>query len=42
VAVLEPKAEDQVTHQVDHFVEAIQQLQQRIADLDLSTVPDTP
>jgi hypothetical protein len=28
-------------HQVDHLEEAIQKLQQRIADLELRTVPDT-
>jgi hypothetical protein len=30
---LEPKAEDRVTHQVDQLAEAIEQLQQRIANL---------
>jgi hypothetical protein len=39
---LEPKVEDRVEHQVEHLAEAIQQLQQRIADLELRTVPDTP
>jgi hypothetical protein len=39
---LEPKAEDRVMHQVDRLAEAIQQLQQRIADLELHTMPDTP
>jgi chromosome segregation ATPase len=42
VTGLEPKAEDRVEHQVEQLVEAIQQLQQRIADLELRTVPDTP
>jgi hypothetical protein len=42
VTGLEPKAEDRVMHQVDQLAEAIQQLQQRIADLELRTVPDTP
>jgi hypothetical protein len=42
VTVLEPKAEDQVAHQVEHLVEAIQQLQQRIEELELRTVPSTP
>jgi hypothetical protein len=39
---LEPQAKDQVTHQVENLIEAIQQLQQIIADLELRTVPDTP
>jgi uncharacterized protein YaaN involved in tellurite resistance len=38
---LETKAEDQVEKQVAHLVEAIQQLQQRIADLELRTMPNT-
>jgi hypothetical protein len=38
---LEPKAEDRVEHQVVQLAEAIQQLQQRIADLELRTVPNT-
>jgi chromosome segregation ATPase len=42
VTGLEPQAEDRVTHQVEKLTEAIQQLQQRIADLELCTVPDTP
>jgi monomeric isocitrate dehydrogenase len=29
-------------HQEEQLAEAIQQLQQRIADLELYTVPDTP
>jgi hypothetical protein len=36
---LEKKEEDPVEHQVAQLVEAIQQLQQRIADLELQTVP---
>jgi predicted nucleic acid-binding Zn-ribbon protein len=39
---LEKKEEEPVEHQVAHLVEAIQQLQQRIADLELQTVPSTP
>jgi hypothetical protein len=39
---LEPKVDDQIKHQVEKLAEAIQQLQQRITDLDLRTVPDTP
>jgi hypothetical protein len=39
---LEKKEEDPVEHQVAKLVEAIQQLQQRIADLELQTVPSTP
>jgi hypothetical protein len=42
VTVLEIKAEDQITQQVDQLAEAIQQLQQHIADLELRTVPKTP
>jgi predicted nucleic acid-binding Zn-ribbon protein len=40
--VLEIKAEDRVTHQVNQIIEAIQQLQQRIVDLELCIVPETP
>ena len=39
---LEPQEEDQVTHQVEKLTEAIQQLQQSTADLELHTIPDTP
>jgi hypothetical protein len=42
VTGLEPQAEDQVEHQVEQLAEAIQQLQQRITDLELCTVPNTP
>jgi hypothetical protein len=38
---LEQLAEDPVEHQVARLVEAIQQLQQRITDLELQTVPST-
>jgi hypothetical protein len=40
VTGLELQEEDRVTHQVEHLVEAIQQLQQRITDLELHTVPN--
>jgi FtsZ-binding cell division protein ZapB len=40
--VVEIKAEDRVTHQVEQLVEDIQQLQQCIEDLELCTVPKTP
>jgi hypothetical protein len=39
---LEPQAEDRVEHQLEKLVESIQQLQQRIRDLELRTVPNTP
>ena len=39
---LEIQVEDRVTHQVEQLIEAIQQLQQQIADLELFTVPNTP
>jgi low affinity Fe/Cu permease len=39
---LEKKDEKLVEHQVAQLAEAIQQLQQRIADLELRTVPNTP
>jgi uncharacterized protein YaaN involved in tellurite resistance len=39
---LEKKEEDPVEHQVEKLAEAIQQLQQRIIDLELRTVPSTP
>jgi len=42
VTSLEKKEEHPVEHQLAQPVEAIQQLQQRIADLDLQTVPSTP
>jgi uncharacterized protein YaaN involved in tellurite resistance len=38
---LEKKEEDPVEHQVARLVEAIQQLQQRIIDLELQIVPST-
>jgi hypothetical protein len=39
---LEKKEEEPVEHQVVQLMEAIQQLQQRIVDLELRTVPNTP
>jgi hypothetical protein len=42
VTDLEQKEEYPVEHQVAQLVEAIQQLQQRIADLELQKVPSTP
>jgi hypothetical protein len=39
---LEPKEKDRVEHQVVELAEAIQQLQQRITDLELQTMPNTP
>jgi hypothetical protein len=42
VTGLEKKVEEPVEHQVAQLVEAIQQLQQRITDLELRTVPSTP
>jgi hypothetical protein len=42
VTGLEKKEEDPVEHQVAQLAEAIQQLQQRIADLELQAVPSTP
>jgi hypothetical protein len=42
VTGLDPKLEYQVEHQLAQLAEVIQQLQQRIADLELRTVPSTP
>jgi hypothetical protein len=42
VTGLEKKVEEPVEHQVAQLAEAIQQLQQRIIDLELRTVPNTP
>jgi transcriptional regulator of met regulon len=42
VTVLEIKAEDRVARQVNQLAEAIQQLQQCIADMELRTIPETP
>ena len=42
VTSLEPQVEDRVTQQVEQLAKSIQQLQQRIAYLELCTVPDTP
>jgi hypothetical protein len=38
----QPQIEDRVTHQVEQLTEVIQQLQQRIVDLELRTMPNTP
>jgi len=38
---LEKKEEYLVEHQVEQLAEAIQQIQQRIADLKIRTVPST-
>jgi hypothetical protein len=40
--VIEIKAEDRVTKQVKKLGEAIQQLQQNIAELELRAMPKTP
>jgi uncharacterized protein YaaN involved in tellurite resistance len=40
--VVEIKVEDRVTQQVEHIEEVIQHLQQRITDLELHSVPETP
>jgi hypothetical protein len=42
VTGLEQMEEDPVENQVAKLVEAIQQLQQRVAELELQTVPSTP
>jgi hypothetical protein len=42
MTVIEVKAEDRVPQQVEQLEEVIPQLQQRIADLELRTVPETP
>jgi uncharacterized protein YaaN involved in tellurite resistance len=42
VTGLEKKEEEPVEHQVAQLAEIIQQLQQRITDLELRTVPSTP
>jgi DNA-binding HxlR family transcriptional regulator len=42
VTVIEIKVEYQVTQQVEHIEEVIQQLQQHITDLELRAVPETP
>jgi hypothetical protein len=39
---LDQKVEEPVEHQVAQLVEVIQQLQQKITDLELRTVPSTP
>jgi hypothetical protein len=42
VIVVEVNTEERVPQQVAQLEEVIQQLQQRIADLELCTVPETP
>jgi hypothetical protein len=42
VTGLEQKEEDPVEHQVAKLTEAIQQLQKRITDLELQSVPNNP
>jgi vacuolar-type H+-ATPase subunit D/Vma8 len=39
---LEQKAEDRIEHQVMTLAEVIQQIQQRVMDLELQTIPQTP
>jgi vacuolar-type H+-ATPase subunit D/Vma8 len=39
---LEKKVKDPVENQVVQLAEAIQQLQQRITDLEIQTIPSTP
>jgi hypothetical protein len=39
---LEKKAEEPIEHQVMKLVEVIQQLQQRVMELYLQTIPQTP
>jgi vacuolar-type H+-ATPase subunit D/Vma8 len=41
VTVLETHAEDQVEHQVEQLMEAIQHIQQRVEDLEFRTMPNT-
>jgi hypothetical protein len=42
VTIIEVKMEDRLPQQVTQLEEVIQQLQQRITDLELCTVPETP
>jgi hypothetical protein len=42
VISLEKKAEELIEHQVMKLVEVIQQLQQRVVELELQTIPQTP
>jgi hypothetical protein len=39
---LEQKAEEPIEHQVMKLVEVIQQLQQRVVELELQSIPSTP
>jgi vacuolar-type H+-ATPase subunit D/Vma8 len=42
VTNLEQKVEEPIEHQVTKLVEVIQQLQQRVVELELKTIPQTP
>jgi flagellar biosynthesis chaperone FliJ len=42
VTVIEVKMENRLPQQVTQLEEVIQQLQQRIMDLELCTMPETP
>jgi hypothetical protein len=42
VTIIEVKMEDHLPQQVTQLEEVIQQLQQRITDLELCTMPETP
>jgi hypothetical protein len=42
VKVIEVKAEERIPQQIVKLEKVIQQLQQRIADLELCAVPETP
>jgi hypothetical protein len=42
VTGLEKKAEEPLEHQVMKLAEVIQQLQQRVVELELQTIPSTP
>jgi vacuolar-type H+-ATPase subunit D/Vma8 len=39
---LEQKVEEPIEHQVMKLAEVIQQLQQRVVELELQTIPQTP
>jgi hypothetical protein len=42
MTVLEKKVEEPLEHQVMKLAEVIQQLQQRVVELELQTIPITP
>jgi hypothetical protein len=42
VTVIEVKTEERIPRKVAQIAEVIQKLQQRIVDLELHTVPETP